>query len=90
MIATLRAEDQNPVFRHLDINDGLSQNAVFAILQDHKGFMWLGTKDGLNRYDGYEFTVYRHDPFDSTSLSSNYITTLFEDHLGQIWVGTID
>ncbi len=81
--------NQNIKFRHLTINDGLSQNAVFAILQDSKGFMWFGTKDGLNRYDGYNFTVYYHNPFDSTSISSNFITILFEDSRGFIWIGTI-
>ena len=77
-------------FKHLTINDGLSQNAVFAILQDSKGFMWFGTKDGLNRYDGYSFKVYYHDPFDSSSISDNYITALFEDSKGRIWIGSVD
>ncbi|PKP50218.1 MAG: hypothetical protein CVT92_14630 [Bacteroidetes bacterium HGW-Bacteroidetes-1] len=77
-------------FKHITINDGLSQNAVFAILKDSKGFMWFGTKDGLNRYDGNNFVVYQHNPFDSTSISANYITELFEDSRGLIWVGTLD
>ncbi len=77
-------------FRHLTINDGLSQNAVFSILQDSRGFMWFGTKDGLNRYDGYNFEIFQHNPFDSTSVSDNYIKRLFEDSRGFIWVGTLD
>lgn len=77
-------------FRHLSINDGLSQNAVFAILQDSKGFMWFGTKDGLNRYDGYTFKIYQHNPFDTTSLSANFITALYEDSQKNIWVGTLN
>jgi signal transduction histidine kinase/ligand-binding sensor domain-containing protein/CheY-like chemotaxis protein/AraC-like DNA-binding protein len=77
-----------PTFRHLTITDGLSQNAVSSILQDTRGFMWFGTKDGLNRYDGYNFLVYRHDPFDPTSISDSHITTLFEDREGRLWVGT--
>ncbi len=77
-------------FRHLTINDGLSQNAVFAILQDRRGFMWFGTSDGLNRYDGYSFSVFSHNPFDSTTISSNNISALFEDSSGLIWVGTVD
>jgi signal transduction histidine kinase/ligand-binding sensor domain-containing protein/CheY-like chemotaxis protein len=77
-----------PRFRHLTIADGLSQNAVAAILQDHRGFMWFGTKDGLNRYDGYSFVVYRHDPSDPSSISDSDITALFEDREGRLWVGT--
>ncbi|MGB5262539.1 MAG: two-component regulator propeller domain-containing protein [Lutimonas sp.] len=75
-------------FKHLSINDGLSQNAVFAITQDHEGFMWFGTKDGLNKYDGYKFTVYEHDPNDPNSLDANYIKSLFCDSQGVLWVGT--
>ncbi|MBN1479627.1 response regulator [candidate division KSB1 bacterium] len=74
-------------FEHLTINDGLSQNLVYAILQDHKGFMWFGTSDGLNRYDGYQFTVFRHNPFDSTSVSGPVIPALFEDRDGTLWIG---
>lgn len=77
-------------FKHITINDGLSQNAVFAIMKDSRGFMWFGTKDGLNRYDGYNFLIYQHNPFDSTTLSANYITSIFEDSHGLIWVGTYD
>ena len=75
-------------FRHLTIADGLSQNAVSAIAQDRRGFMWFGTKDGLNRYDGYQFVVFRHDPFDSTSVSDGEITAILEDSRGRLWVGT--
>jgi PAS domain S-box-containing protein len=77
-------------FTHLTIEDGLSQGMVNAIYQDRQGFMWFGTKAGLNRYDGYRFTIFRNDPFDSTSLSNNYITTIFEDRHGRLWVGTGD
>jgi two-component system sensor histidine kinase ChiS len=75
-------------FEHLSVEDGLSQDSVTCILQDHKGFMWFGTGDGLNRYDGYRFTVYRHDPADPTSLSSSDIATLYEDRQGTLWVGS--
>jgi len=75
-------------FTHLSIEDGLSQNAVWNILQDRLGFIWIGTQDGLNRYDGYEFKVYRNDPDDTTGLSDNDITALYEDRSGTLWVGT--
>lgn len=78
---------QDMRFKHLGINDGLSQNAVFSITQDSEGFMWFGTKDGLNKYNGYNFTVFQHEPNNLNSISSNYITELFTDSSGQLWVG---
>lgn len=75
-------------FEHLSINEGLSQNSVVGIVQDNQGFLWFGTEDGLNRYDGYQFKLFRHDPQDLHSLSSNYITTVFKDDDGQLWIGT--
>lgn len=83
-------QNENIKFKHLSSDDGLSQNFVSCILQDQKGFMWFGTKDGLNRYDGYSFVVYQHDPFDTTTISDNFITSLFEDSRGYIWVGTLN
>ncbi|MEP0823203.1 MAG: hybrid sensor histidine kinase/response regulator, partial [Ignavibacterium sp.] len=66
----------------------MSQNSVYAVLQDRKGFMWFGTKDGLNRYDGYTFTIFRNNSNDSTTLSDNFVTKLYEDKRGRLWVGT--
>src|SRR5215216_5199583 len=66
-------------FESLTINDGLSQGFVSSIIQDKKGFMWFGTSDGLNKYDGYKFTVYHHDPFDSTSIDEDAITCVSQD-----------
>lgn len=74
--------------RSITINDGLSQGMVNAILQDHLGFMWFGTKDGLNRYDGYTFRIYRHLPEDSTTVRESTIGALYEDDAGRLWVGT--
>lgn len=71
----------------LTINDGLSQGFVRAIAQDHDGFMWFGTKDGLNRYDGYRFTVFRNDPLDQHSIPENFVTCLFIDSRGLLWTG---
>jgi two-component system, sensor histidine kinase ChiS len=75
-------------FARLSIEQGLSQNTVLCALQDRQGFMWFGTQDGLNRFDGYGFTVYRHDETDPGSLRDNYILSLYEDRAGVLWVGT--
>ncbi len=75
-------------FDRLDINQGLSQNHVMCIFQDSRGFMWFGTRDGLNKYDGYNFKVYKNNITDSTTLSNNFISALAEDANGFIWVAT--
>lgn len=75
-------------FERLSIEDGLSQSSVYCILQDSRGFMWFGTDDGLNRYDGYHFTIYRHDPEDPHSISHNVVRALYEDRTGTLWIGT--
>ena len=72
----------------LNNTHGLSQGYVFDILQDREGFLWFTTKDGLNRYDGYQFKVFSHDAYDSTSISDNSCISLFEDRYGRIWIGT--
>lgn len=80
----------NPRFERLALggNDGLSQATVRTILQDTIGFMWFGTSDGLNRYDGKSFMVYRHQPENPRSLSSNFVRILYQDQRGTLWVGT--
>ncbi len=83
-----RARDNDIRFEHISLEQGLSQSVVLCILQDSKGFMWFGTQDGLNRYDGYEFTVYKHDPENPNSLSDNFIQSLYEDQSGALWIGT--
>ncbi len=84
-----RLPAQDLTFDKLSLEDGLSQGAIYALMQDRRGFIWIGTKDGLNKYDGYRFTIFKHDPFDSTSISNNYITAIFEDAQNNIWVGTL-
>ncbi len=79
---------QSPKMERIGIEHGLSQSSAMVIMQDREGFLWIGTWDGLNRYDGYSFVHYRHDPHDSTSISNNSINLLFEDRDGAIWVGT--
>jgi signal transduction histidine kinase/ligand-binding sensor domain-containing protein len=75
-------------FEHLTIEQGLSQNSVKCIYQDSKGYIWFGTEDGLNRYDGYTFTVFRPKLDDTTSISDNIINSIFEDSQGNLWVST--
>lgn len=75
-------------FETLSLEDGLSQNAVLDLMQDRQGYLWVATQDGLNRYDGYAFTVYKNDPDDTNSLSLNSVLKLHEDRSGAIWVGT--
>jgi len=78
------------VFERLSLAEGLSQVTVNAIHQDRKGFLWIGTDDGLNRYDGYEFKIYTHDPADPDTLSDNSVKALWEDPEGMLWVGTFN
>src|SRR6187455_3376039 len=73
---------------HISVADGLSQSSVYDIVQDKKGFMWIATQDGLNRYDGTNFQVYRDEPFDTNSISSNSTSSLLCDSRGRIWAGT--
>jgi ligand-binding sensor domain-containing protein/serine phosphatase RsbU (regulator of sigma subunit) len=73
-------------FKHFSIKDGLSQSHVNCIFQDNKGFMWFGTRDGLNKYDGCTFTVYKPIPGDRESLSDNFITGICQDNRGTIWI----
>lgn len=75
-------------FEHLTVEDGLSNSAVMFILQDADGFMWFGTQDGLNKYDGYKITVYRHNDDDPYSLSSNTVMSGYQTRDGALWFGT--
>ncbi len=77
-------------FTHLSIEDGLSQSTVFRIEKDQFGYMWFGTSDGLNRYDGYNFRIFQNDKTDSTSISSGFIRGLFVDRSNRTWAGTIN
>ena len=76
------------VFHSLSIKDGLSEATVRSIMEDRKGFMWFGTEDGLNKYDGYDFTVYKTTVQDSFSVSSNNIKCIYTDSKGSLWIGT--
>jgi signal transduction histidine kinase/ligand-binding sensor domain-containing protein/DNA-binding response OmpR family regulator len=72
------AQQEQIQFSGLDLSDGLSHNQVNTIIKDARGFMWFGTLSGLNRYDGYQFKVFKHDPADSTSLTDDFITNIYE------------
>lgn len=79
---------QTHYFRHYQVENGLSHNTVYCSLQEKKGFLWFGTKDGLNRFDGYTFKIFRHNSKDSSSIGSNIVLALFEQSPGIILVGT--
>ena len=87
--ASLYAEERQVVFQSLDMQQGLSFYEVNALVQDHWGFIWVGTTDGLNRFDGFDFVVYKNTK-DTNSLASNYIYSLLIDSSGTLWVGTAD
>ena len=77
-------------FDRLSLKHGLSQASVYSIVQDNQGFLWFATVDGLNRYDGYQFKVFRHNPDDPHSISHNDINALTIDATDTLWIGTAD
>jgi ligand-binding sensor domain-containing protein len=83
------AQNDNYKFKRYTVDDGLSGPFLRCAIQDQKGFMWYGTESGLNKFDGYKFTVFAQDPNDSLSLSNNSVFALHEDTLGNLWIGTI-
>ncbi len=82
------AQDQNYNVDYYSIENGLSQNTINSLYQDSKGFIWIGTQDGLNRFDGYTFTVFRHEPDDSFSISGNFVRHIFPSSNGTYWITT--
>jgi signal transduction histidine kinase/CheY-like chemotaxis protein/ligand-binding sensor domain-containing protein len=91
ILGALNCYGQNPSmkFEHLGKREGLSQINVECIIQDSRGFIWVGTRDGLSKYDGYSFTHFKHDPQDPASLSSSMVSDIVEDKEGNIWIATI-
>ena len=81
-------QSDDPYFTNISLKNGLSQGTVYCVYQDDRNFMWFGTGDGLNRYDGYNFTVYKHVPADTTTISNSLINCITGDKSGNIWVGT--
>jgi diguanylate cyclase (GGDEF)-like protein len=89
MTPAAEAAEARPIrFDRISIDDGLSQATILAMRQDSMGFMWFGTEEGLDRFDGYEFTHYRHDPADPASISCSYVWAIEEDSNGDLWLGT--
>jgi signal transduction histidine kinase/ligand-binding sensor domain-containing protein/DNA-binding response OmpR family regulator len=82
------SQSQQLHFRHLGTKDGLSENNVNCIFQDSKGFVWIGTRDGLNRFDGTTFKIFKHNPKNPASISNNYIVHIAEDKKGNLWIAT--
>jgi signal transduction histidine kinase/ligand-binding sensor domain-containing protein/CheY-like chemotaxis protein len=82
------SQNNAPKFKRLSTDEGLSQGHVNAIYKDQKGFMWFATDEGLNKYDGYRFTAYKHDPQNTASISNNYVFDMLEDKAGNFWVAT--
>ncbi len=87
-VSTVLSQQMAFRFTNLTIDHGLSQSSIYSITQDKKGFIWFGTQDGLNRYDGYKFTVYNNDPNDDNTISNKYIHSICEDQNGILWIGT--
>lgn len=83
------ARNGDYVFKHLTLEDGLSYSNVEYIYQDYKGYMWFGTADGLNKYDGYNFEIFRFNADDSLTIGGNFITGIVEDNNNNLWVSTV-
>jgi signal transduction histidine kinase/ligand-binding sensor domain-containing protein/CheY-like chemotaxis protein/AraC-like DNA-binding protein len=84
------SQSPNITFRHINYEQGLSNSTIEAITQDSRGFIWIGTRDGLNLYDGYRMTVFRNEKDKPGSLSDNYITCLYTDTQNTLWIGTLN
>jgi signal transduction histidine kinase/ligand-binding sensor domain-containing protein/DNA-binding response OmpR family regulator len=88
ILLSVEANGRPYYFRHYSNDNGLSNNNVMACIQDRRGFIWLGTKEGLNRFDGFRFKVLLNNPSSSNCLINNFITSIYEDREGWIWIGT--
>ena len=89
LLSPLHAQPAEHIsFVHIGVNEGLSQNTIFDITQDKQGNMWFATHDGLNKYDGYDFTVYQHDEQNPYSIGSDITRACMSDSQGNIWIGT--
>ena len=87
-ILGVNAQSDNQFLEKIDIEKGLSSNYPTCLIEDSKGFIWIGTNNGLNRYDGYKPKIFKYNPKNSNTISENWITSLLEDSNGNIWIGT--
>src|SRR6476659_4575481 len=85
----MQAQSFNPNynFKHLNVQNGLAQNIVYHFLQDSRGYMWIGTQNGLSLFDGVKTTSFLHKEEDSTSIGGNFISSILEDSSQQVWIG---
>ncbi|RPH30981.1 MAG: hypothetical protein EHM93_14950 [Bacteroidales bacterium] len=88
MAIVITSFSQNYRINHYTVKQGLSQSVIYSLLQDSRGFIWVGTQDGLNRFDGYSFIKYIQTPSDTNSLSDNWVYSISEDSNGNLWIGT--
>ncbi|MFH2031937.1 MAG: two-component regulator propeller domain-containing protein [Bacteroidota bacterium] len=88
LCGALTAQYRSFAFERLTIKEGLSNNSINSVLQTSDGYLWIATKDGLNRYDGHSFKVFKRNALDSTSLPENYVMSLLETRDGNFWIGT--
>jgi len=87
-INCIKAQNQDFIFKKFTVKDGLSHQNVYSIMQDKLGYLWFGTQDGLNKYDGYKFTIYRNEPGNPNSISTGNFGKIFQDSEGLYWFGT--
>src|SRR6201996_2815248 len=87
-VSSLRLDAQPYYFSHYQVESGLSNNSVECSIQDNDGFLWFGTVNGLNRFDGDTFKVFNNNPIDSNNIGSNFVRCLYNDNHGVIWIGT--
>ena len=87
-LSVLNAQNNELKITRFNASDGLADNSIYCILQDWQGFLWLGTRNGLHKYDGYSFTVYINDLNDSTTIANNFIYNFYEDKDKNLWIGS--
>src|ERR1700760_2776652 len=88
LLLSAYAQNQQLHFEHLGTKEGLSELNINTMLQDSKGFLWIGTRDGLNRYDGYKFLIFRNEIHDTASITDDFVVDVAEDSAGDLWIAT--